>query len=164
MTRRLVVVQGVGLALLAAGCSSLKPGNLQITLRDQEVYKDPAGTPLTLTQETQHSVAILVAQGKEPRDQAISKSLDSSLTAAISGLTYFKVVERSNLTALAKEQSLETINDDQMAKLDVGKADYLITAQISSATLAPIPLVTGSYRGKVQIDFRFYEKVAIASS
>lgn len=164
----------MGVSILVAGCS-IKPGNLQITPRDEEVYHDPAGTPLAQTQETKHPVAILVAQGKSPREQALYRSLDAALTDAVSGMAFFTVVERSNLGALAKEQNLESLNDDELGKLDVGKADYLITAQVTSANvvgsttsniIATVAAATvnsaasamKSYKGKVQVDYRFYEK------
>lgn len=143
--------------LLTVGCS-VKPGNLQVTARDQEMYNDAGGGPLVQNKEAKYPVAILVSSGKDDREKAVYAALDAAVSDNLSKIAFFSVVERSNLGALAKEQNLESLNDADLAKLDIPKADYLITAKITSATMAKAPLSNLSYQGKVQVDYRFYEK------
>lgn len=154
---RIVPLVSVALAL-GLGCSS-RPGNMEITPRDQQVYRDPGAAPLEQQTEERMSVAILVSEPNDAEGQEITSALDSTLTDAVAGFAFFTIVERSNLGALQRELTLETLDSDELAQIEIPTADYLITARIASTKMKPVIGPRDSYEGIVHVDFRFYEKL-----
>lgn len=147
------------LAIIAVytGCS-IAPGELELTERDREVYVDEGGA-LEKTEETQSRVAIIIPTGNNASEKEIYSALDSMLTSMISDFAFFTIVERSNLAALQTEEMLSNLNSDGMGSINIPEADYVMTARIASATMAPKMVPPDHYQAVTNVDFRFYEKL-----
>lgn len=165
-----ILMSGSLCAMMLVGCSTPRPAEMAITQRDRDTYTDEGAT--AVQKEVKHRVAILTKQDNVIKGREVADALDASLTSAISDFAFFSIVERSNLDALLKEKQLEALNSDQLEKIDIPEAQYLITAKVNAPriekstglSLASASLNSGqqgvaSYKVTASVDFRFYEKM-----
>lgn len=164
-----VLFTGSMCALMLSGCSTPRPAQMAITPRDKETYADKGAA--TVQKETKHRVAILTKQDNIIKGREVADALDAQLTSVISDFAFFSIVERSNLDALLKEKQLEALNSDQLEKIDIPEAEYLITAKVNAPriekntglNLTAVTANSGrqnlaSFKVTASVDFRFYEK------
>src|SRR5690606_14311853 len=118
-------------------CAKVEPAKMPITVRDEMMYEDNSSAHGGLggisekPVEEQLTVAVLVAGAADSNEEVIYTALDAALTSHVSDFEFFTIVERSNVGALQREQDLLTLNADDVSGLDIGNADYLITAKLS---------------------------------
>lgn len=176
MMKHLFVMGLMALFVSATGCR-MEPAEMAVMERDRETYVEPRAVAESSGEEAAREdgetyvdsqgatarrseealpVAILVSEPVDEKEAAIYEALDSSLTSVISDFDFFTIIERSNLSALQKEHTLENLSADSLSEIEIPEADYLITAKIGNARLEKQLL--GNYQGVVDIDFRFYEK------
>jgi hypothetical protein len=145
--------------LVVSGCA-VEPSKLKVTSRDKLQYVEPGVDPSEAAKETRYPVAIIMAEASSPDEEAIYKSLDSSLTYALSSFEAFTIVERSNLGLLQLESMLDDLDNSNPDNVRILDADYLITARISNATTGSPTSLPGSRKAVVDVDFRFYENAS----
>lgn len=164
-----MLVAGSLCTIMLVGCSTPRPAQMAITQRDKDTYTDKGAT--AVQKEVKHRVAILTKQDNITKGREVADALDASLTSVISDFAFFSIVERSNLDALLKEKQLEALNSDQLEKIDIPEAEYLITAKVNAPRIEKSMGLNfsgasanngrqnvASFKVTASVDFRFYEK------
>jgi len=119
-------------------CSSIpKPGELQITKRDRQIYKDPL-VKMQKQEKEKVAIAILPARQKtenEELETVLIRNIESKLNNNLSAIAYFDVVTRDSLGDLADESVLNNLEGDDISKLNIPKATLALRFKITDMSL-----------------------------
>lgn len=124
----------VAVGLVASGCA-FNPEAMPVGQKDSMVYVDE-GAPKSLdNKEIRSKVAVVTSVGEHKDYKSVADALDSSLSAKLSGFSFFEVVDRSSAAAIIQNA---VATGEEMSEVDTTgvEADFLVIARIASLNIA----------------------------
>ena len=128
------IIAAVGMATMFAGCA-FNPESMPVGDKDSAVYVD-AGAPTNLSaDEAKAKVAVITSVGEYADYKQVGEMLDSTLTAKLSGFSFFSVVDRKSQAALIKDSVIAGADPAEI--VNGVEANFVVVARLASLVATP---------------------------